>query len=446
MKESRHAMFHSTETESQFLFYKTDESLPVEPDETSESGLSALLASLTKAFPDVPYGPDFIDRAIAFSGSAPFCCALAVKMDGDPDETFFEDALGTARIIADLCEKESGLWGGLGRFLFACIFPEKNGEEGLDIAKQLQKKLTGELGHTATIGIACHPVISFEMRQVFDNAQKALAHAAFFGPDSAVVFDAVSLNISGDHFYQQGDVAKAMAEFETALELDPENVNVHNSFGVCLGHMGDFDKALTHFDTASTLAPDDPMAWYNTGLVHKLKKDNDRALEFFLKAGETDRTLFEAAFQAGKIYFEKDLPELGNKYYQKAIDLKPGNNLNYRFLGECYTEMDRVDDAVAAYKKAVLKHPNDAAALSALGCLFDKKGENPEIAALFCRQSVDISPQNGLFRHRLGELYEKQDEPEKALYEFKKASDLGFDASAEVARLEAVLDSEMIKN
>ncbi len=446
MKESRHALFHSTKTDSQFLFYKTDEIAPGEPDEASESELKAFLDTLLKEFPGISYGQEFLKRATAFSEPAPFFCTMVVKMDGDHYRTFPEDAIGVARIIHDVCEKERGLWGGLRWFLFACIFPGKNSEEGFHIAKQIQKRLSAGSGRTVTIGIAPYPLISFEKHQMFDNAEKALAHACFFGPDSAVVVDAVSLNICGDHFYQQGDVMKAMAEFEAALELDPKNVNVHNSLGVCLGQMGDFERALAHFNTARALDPEDPMAWYNTGLVYKLKKDNDKALEFFLRAGEIDGTLFEAAFQTGKIYFEKNLPEIGKQYYQKAIDLKPENDLNYRFLGECYTEVGRIDDAVAAYKKAILEHPNDAGALSALGRLFDEKGENPEIALLFCRQSVDIAPRNGLFRYRLGELYAKHNEPEKALYEFKKACELGFDASADVEKLEAAINGETIKN
>ena len=72
---------------------------------------------------------------------------------------------------------------------------------------------------------------------------EALDHGAFFGPASTVVFDAVSLNISGDHFYQTGKVSEAMAEYRAALRLDADDVNVYNSLGVCLAQTGEIEKA-----------------------------------------------------------------------------------------------------------------------------------------------------------------------------------------------------------
>lgn len=445
MRERRDRLFHSFKTDSQFLFYRTEEAAPTSP-EKSGAATETLLNSLNKAFPDMTCGREFVRQAMAAAETARVFCALVVKIDGDAGGVNENDMVRAARAIHVLCREKRGIWGGVDDFLFACGFPEKTSEEGRAIAEELQKVMVHRAGRTATIGIAQHPHGSFDRRRLYENAEKALAHAAFFGPNSAVVFDAVSLNISGDQLYQSGDLAGAMAEFEAALALDPENVNVHNSMGVCLGQTGDLERALSHFDTARSLDPEDPMVWYNAGLVHKLKKEDDTALEFFLKAGEIDGELFEAAFQAGKIYFEKGLTEMGEKYYRKAVSLKPENGQNYRFLGECYAALGRADDAVAAYKKAVIEHPNDAAALSALGCLFDEKGENPDIAMLFCRQSVDIAPENGLFHRRLGDLYVKRNELEKALVAFKKACDLGCDAAAERQRIQALVDNQDVWN
>jgi tetratricopeptide (TPR) repeat protein len=81
---------------------------------------------------------------------------------------------------------------------------------------------------------------------------------------------------------------------------------------------------------------------------------------------------------------------------------------------------------MAAYKRALKFNPGDAASLSALGCLFDEQGENPEIAVMFCRESVGLSPENGLFRHRLGQLYLKQNQLDEALKEFSEANKLGY--------------------
>ena len=98
--------------------------------------------------------------------------------------------------------------------------------------------------------------------------------------------------------------------------------------------------------------------------------------------------------------------------------------------------MNLTDEAVAAYKKAIRHNPNDADSLSALGYLFELQGENPEITTIFCQQSVDISPENGLFRHRLGSLYLKQNLLEEALEQFQKADELGHDSKEIIIKIE----------
>lgn len=70
--------------------------------------------------------------------------------------------------------------------------------------------------------------------------------------------------------------------------------------------------------------------------------------------------------------------------------------------------------------------------MSALGCLLDDQGENPEITLMFCRESVGLSPENGLFRYRLGQLYFKQNRLHDALKEYKMAEQFGYDAAGDI--------------
>ncbi len=92
-----------------------------------------------------------------------------------------------------------------------------------------------------------------------------MTHAAVVGPGSMVVLDAVSLNISGDQLYQAGNLQGAVEEYRKALQLDPSNVNVHNSLGVCYGMMERYDAAEAEFDAALLLKPDEVMALYQSG-------------------------------------------------------------------------------------------------------------------------------------------------------------------------------------
>jgi tetratricopeptide (TPR) repeat protein len=136
-------------------------------------------------------------------------------------------------------------------------------------------------------------------------------------------------------------------------------------------------------------------------------------------------------------------PQPAKGYLEQASQLEPEAAPVHRYLGECYAAMGRTTDAISAYKKAVKRNPADAASLSALGCLFDAKAESPDIAIMFCQESVKLAPQNGLFRYRLGQLHLKQNRREDALRDFKKARLLGYDADQAIAELENQIKTDV---
>ena len=327
------------------------------------------------------------------------------------------------------------LWGVLDRDFFGCFFPEKDKSVCLKLAKKFKRILAEKRDETVTIGIASYPALNYKKDQVLENARKAFDHAQFFGPDSTVSFDAVSLNISGDKLYDKGDIKGAIEEFKMALLLDPSNVNVHNSLGVCHGVLGDYKKALKEFKSAISIDPDDIMALHNAGLACTLAGNNDKALEYFLQADRIDKDVFEVAFQTGKLYLENKQPDKGITYFEKAIKINPESGAAFSSMGDCFTSLSMVDKAVSAYKKAIKLNASDADSLSALGFLFDAQGENPDISILFCRQSVEISPENGLFRYRLGRLYQKANKIEAALEEFEAAKKMGYDSTQEIKQI-----------
>ena len=97
------------------------------------------------------------------------------------------------------------------------------------------------------------------------------------------------------------------------------------------------------------------------------------------------------------------------------------------------------DEAILYYEAAVKRNPEDACALSALGTLYADKAENPEISTLFCKNAVEMSPENGLFHYRLGKIYVQQKQLSKAVSAFKRAVELGHPAESEIDSIKAML-------
>lgn len=440
------ALFDSRGSARHFLISKTDtERLK----DVSRKGLDGADQSLRSAYPDLLCDQSFIDHALQSLASAARFSAVIIRLDpngreeASPTAAAADDGLPEVAAILDaVCREESGLWGVLKSGLLAGYFPDKDGPQTIELTRRIQKNLKQRAQKTVTAGIAAYPTIAYQKSEILDNAAKALDHATFFGPDSAVVFDGVSLNISSDKLYEKGDIQAAIGELQTALQLDPSNVNVHNSLGVFFGLMGNYEPAIEEFKTAIDLEPGEYMAHYNLGLVHLLTEKRDQALEMFLKADKINGDAYEVAFQTGKLYLELGDPKKGRLYLERAADLAPESGAVYRYLGDCHAANNTPQEAIAAYRRAIKLNPQDAAAMSALGCLFDTQGENPEITLMFCRESVGLAPDNALFRYRLGRLYANQNRLDKALTEFQKAQELGYDAADDIQKTRVGLEAD----
>jgi len=423
------------ETSRHFLLSQTHRR---KVDDAPDLGADGVRQILIQAFPSLRCGVDFRQAALEQMGGGAFV-ALVIRPD-DPLETWMaapgSDALaGVAARLDEACRAAGGLWGVEASGLLAGLWPHCNAAEGLDVARGLQEQVHLRTGRTVTIGVAAHPTLDYAPLEALENARKAAEHAAFFGPNSRVAFDAVSLNISGDTCYERGDIPAAIHEFQKALQLDPQNVNVHNSLGVCYGVLGDHGRALEAFAHALSLESGEYMAVYNMGLIHLLQGRREEALEQFLRAGDMHGDIFEIQFQTGKLRLEMGNPQAARPLLERAARMRSRSGNAQRLLGDCYAELNLPEKAIGAYQKAVKVNPGDSLALSALGRLFDERGENPEIAMIFCKESVSLSPQNPLFRKRLGRLYLKLNRLEEALKEFEQAGLLGQDSAEDIRRV-----------
>ncbi|MFW6428608.1 MAG: tetratricopeptide repeat protein [Desulfosalsimonas sp.] len=437
MSSHNREIHRSKTSSSAFLLSRSEPCGPMpEYGPGTDESASWMTETLTGSFPDVIPPGKFVEKALSVTGSTEKFAAMILRFDeldlsAEPESAVLE----AAGSLDAACREHGGLWGIFDRDMLACVLPGAEGSKCTETAAAVSEKLSEQTNDTVSAGIANYPELEFSRREVIENAQKALEHAEFFGPDSRIIFDSVSLNISGDKYYQAGHIEAAVNQFKKALALDPENVNVLNSLGVCRGVQEDYDSALECFEKAARIDPGEAMAVYNAGYVHLCMKNYDKALDLFLEAAGIDKGLFEAVFQAGRVYMDTNRPEQAKKHLEKAVELNSNSGAAHRFLGDCYALLDRDTDAAAAYKNALKLRPDDAEALSALGFLYEIQERNPDIALMFCSRAAEMNPENGIFRHRLGRIYYNRGMYEQALAEFEAAIAGGHQGSGEYAEL-----------
>jgi tetratricopeptide (TPR) repeat protein len=306
--------------------------------------------------------------------------------------------------------------------IFAFI-PNADASKAISWARKFREKLPEDLDTTYSIGIAYFPCIDFCKPDIPHNARKALLHSGFYGPDTVTVFDGISQNVSGDIYYGEGDIVRAVKEYRKGLELEPGNTNLLNSLGEAYAQMSKTKKARSFFESIIQSDPKHYMALFNLGVTYLTTGEDEQAIGYFEKALAVSKHTAEAnqrddlLLQLGKLYcragrYKKALKLLEKeKITAEAGSMTPGKAL-LRYLGEAYKETGNHKKAMIALQHAISYNPHDAYAMSMLGELYAVENQGDDIALSLCQQAVNIDDSQWKHWYRLGWIRYKM-----ALYE-----------------------------
>ena len=258
--------------------------------------------------------------------------------------------------------------------------------------------MMAELGVSFSMGMAAYPNHNFKKTEMVANCRKALLHTAFFGAATFTMFDGVSLNISGDIYYNEGDMARAAREYQHGLQLDPKNVNLLNSLGVTHAQMTRYKKAIPLFEQVLEVDRSNFMALCNLGFAHLACQNRLKAIAAFEEALLCQDDYFDLLLQLGKLYLAEGRYAEAVTVLQKAEKVGPAgirdvsHGAVHRFLGEAHFGMESFQEAMTSLQRAVRYNSRDAVSLSLLGLAYGQQGQGDDIARSLCRQAVDIEP------------------------------------------------------
>jgi Flp pilus assembly protein TadD len=124
-------------------------------------------------------------------------------------------------------------------------------------------------------------------------------------------------------FVARDSLTEALAEYEKALKLTPDDASLESRLGSCYQRMRKDAEARAHYARALQLNPRHAEAWNNLGTLEHVQQR------------------FKQAVQA----------------YRKAVELKPGMATAWKNLGAAQLALGRVDDGLLAYHKAFQLDP-----------------------------------------------------------------------------------------
>ncbi len=278
------------------------------------------------------------------------------------------------------------------------------GQEALAWVESVQGKVAGLGRGCCSAGIALYPVGGYGKSAMPTNAAKALRHASFFGDNARAVFDAVSLNISGDVYYNDGDLARSVREYRQGLRLDPESVNLLNSLGVVLVQMNRYRSAIPLFEQAAALDESDFMAPFNLAFAYLEQGRPEAAAVAFEKALVIDDTHADLLFWLGRLYCRLERYAEAVPLLERAMAPQEATMPLLSVLAEAYHGEGRNREAIVLLERAVRLNPRDGGVLSLLGELYCEEGEGDDIAISFCQQAVELDDGAWQPWYRLGRV------------------------------------------
>jgi len=170
---------------------------------------------------------------------------------------------------------------------------------------------------------------------------------------------------------------------------------------------------------------------------------------------ESDTASHEDLFEQGNAYFQAGQVEEAVAAYKKAIALKPDYQAAYANLGVAYYQLEQLDLAAVQYETALELDPNDGEVAYNLGALqlqqalLSGKPPDPERVSEAIAQlehALELAPDLAEPHFSLGVAYETLLEEDKAIQQFERflAKDSGKDprASQEAQRYLESLKSQ----
>ena len=280
-------------------------------------------------------------------------------------------------------------------YLFLPDFPAK---KALLVAGKIKDELDNVLQpNQIAVGISYWPCQDFPKTVTLANCRKSLMHGDFFGTGSITLFDHVSLNVSGDYFFEEGDYRQAVRDYKAGLKMKPGEVNLLNSLGVALTELNRLTEAVYYFDLVLEKEPKNFMALVNKGFALRILKMEEGALVCLSKAEKCKEfsaspVSADISLQLGRLYFAK------GQYEHAVTALEKMNSQNSEttryllcsLLGEVYAATGKNDKAISILQEAIRYNPHDAQSLSILGYLYGVEGQGDDIALSFCTQAVNI--------------------------------------------------------
>jgi tetratricopeptide (TPR) repeat protein len=156
----------------------------------------------------------------------------------------------------------------------------------------------------------------------------------------------------GAAYFETGQARESVPHLRKATELQPDSGQAHYSLGRSLMVTGDTQGAANHFEITVNRMPKWPLAHFLLGSTYAALRQPHKAVASLRTAAQLDPGHYGAHLMLGRILAVEGQPGAGLPYLERATQLRPDSREAFRFLGDCYQQLGRTQEAASARARA----------------------------------------------------------------------------------------------
>lgn len=246
-------------------------------------------------------------------------------------------------------------------------------------------------------GIFRWPYLNFNRSESEECALKALEYASLLPAPQIGYFNSMAITMGADRKFVLGDNYGALEDYRIALLADPHNAMARNSMGVCQAALGRYVDAVKNFEMALDDAEDRELLakiHYNLAIARQKMNDIPRARLHYGKCLNNDKNHVFAWLRLGQLAEEdNDRAEARRCYICAASSCNADErifNTAQRRLAYLESTGNEKEQARARLHDNLVRNPEDAASLLLLAQLYIDNNEDPALAEMLIRKSLNI--------------------------------------------------------
>ena len=217
----------------------------------------------------------------------------------------------------------------------------------------------------------------------------------------------------------EGRIDEAIDHYQRAIALQPEYAPAYNNLGAALHAKGRHDEAIATYQQALRLRPDFPLAHYNLANALNDAGRPREAVEHFRIALQTISGSADVHNNLGIALMGEGKADDAIAEFRVAVQLEPESAASRRNLANALESVNRYDEAINEFGRAARLDPTGSAHYD-LGILLLELDRTEEAIAAF-RAALKLAPRSVEAHNNLGIALGIQGRLDEAIDHFQQA-------------------------